>query len=69
MKVVGHQWYWSYETTDVLTDREVNFDSYMVAQDDLRRGGLRLLEVDNRLALPLQTSIRLLITAADVLHS
>lgn len=69
MKVIGHQWYWSYETTDVLTDKEVNFDSYMVAQDDLRRGGLRLLEVDNRLALPMQTSIRLLITAADVLHS
>jgi cytochrome c oxidase subunit 1 len=69
VKIVGHQWYWSYETTDMLTSKEVNFDSYMVAEDELQEGGLRLLEVDNRLLLPVRTNIRLLITAADVLHS
>jgi len=45
------------------------FDSYMVTEDDLYIGGLRLLEVDNRIVLPIETSIRLLITSADVLHS
>ena len=64
VKIVGHQWYWSYETTDMLTSKEVNFDSYMVAEDELQEGGLRLLEVDNRLLLPVRTNIRLLITAA-----
>jgi cytochrome c oxidase subunit 2 len=69
MKVIGHQWYWSYETTDYNTSKDVNFDSYMMLESDLPRGGLRLLEVDNRLSLPIRTNIRLIITAADVLHS
>jgi cytochrome c oxidase subunit 1 len=69
MKIIGHQWYWSYETTDMVSSKDVNFDSYMVAEDDLKVGGLRLLEVDNRLALPIRTNIRLIITAVDVLHS
>lgn len=49
--------------------KDINFDSYMVAEDELKVGGLRLLEVDNRLLLPVRTNIRMLITAADVLHS
>lgn len=69
LKVIGHQWYWSYETTDMLSAKEVNFDSYMVAEDELKLGGLRLLEVDNRLTLPVRTNIRLIVTAVDVLHS
>lgn len=69
MKVIGHQWYWSYETTDMVSAKDVNFDSYMVAEDELKLGGLRLLEVDNRLVLPVRTNIRMIITAADVLHS
>lgn len=69
VKVIGHQWYWSYETTDMLSAKDVNFDSYMLAEDDLPAGGLRLLEVDNRLSLPVRTNIRVIITAADVLHS
>jgi cytochrome c oxidase subunit 1 len=69
VKIIGHQWYWSYETTDILTAKDINFDSYMVAEDDLKIGSLRLLEVDNRLLLPIRTNIRLLITAVDVLHS
>lgn len=71
VKVIGHQWYWSYETTDSVSSKDVNFDSYMLTEDALREEGklLRLLEVDNRLALPVRTNIRVLITAADVLHS
>jgi cytochrome c oxidase subunit 2 len=67
LKVIGHQWYWSYEYSDDY--RFDNFDSYMIPEDDLRVGQLRLLEVDNRVYLPIDTHIRVLITSADVLHS
>jgi heme/copper-type cytochrome/quinol oxidase subunit 2 len=53
----------------MVSGRDVNFDSYMVAEDELKAGGLRLLEVDNRLVLPIRTNIRMIITAVDVLHS
>jgi cytochrome c oxidase subunit 2 len=72
LKVVGHQWYWSYEYSDYATlegGESLNFESYMSATDDLTNGTFRLLEVDNRLVLPENTHIRLLITSADVLHS
>ncbi len=134
VKIIGHQWYWSYEfdplysdmpeddisispekawesrtfwramTTgegavdmdvaveawlevyldddvDAITDlldswsnpkaapEHIGFDSYMLADDDLVLGGLRLLEVDNKVYLMTDTTIRLLITSADVLHS
>jgi heme/copper-type cytochrome/quinol oxidase subunit 2 len=41
----------------------------MLLEEDLPAGALRLLEVDNRLVLPVRTNVRLIITAADVLHS
>jgi len=44
-------------------------DSYMILEEDLALGSLRMLEVDNRLALPIETSIRILISSTDVLHS
>jgi cytochrome c oxidase subunit 1 len=69
IKVIGHQWYWSYETTDMITSKDINFDSYMLLEADLPKGALRLLEVDNRLVLPVRTNTRVIITAADVLHS
>ena len=55
----------------MVSSKDVNFDSYMLKEEDgvLAVGQLRLLEVDNRLALPIRTNIRLIITAADVLHS
>jgi len=40
----------------------------MIASDDLLKGSFRLLEVDNRIVLPINSHIRLLVTAADVLH-
>jgi len=68
VKITGHQWYWSYEyNTDV--NQQVSFDSYMISTEDLTPGMLRLLEVDNRVILPIRTHIRLLITSSDVLHS
>lgn len=72
LKVVAHQWYWSYEFSDYSSlegGEGLNFDSYMIAEEDLFGGGLRLLEVDNRVVLPVKTHVRILITSADVLHS
>jgi cytochrome c oxidase subunit 2 len=72
LKIVGHQWYWSYEYSDYLTsasDEGFGFDSYLLGVDDLTPGAFRLLEVDNRVVLPVNTHIRLLVSAADVLHS
>nr|QFZ89463.1 cytochrome oxidase subunit II [Moniligastridae sp. SC201712-02] len=66
IKVMGHQWYWSYEYTDFMN---IEFDSYMMPISDLSLGDYRLLEVDNRIVVPMQMETRLLITAADVIHS
>lgn len=71
LKVIGSQWYWTYEYSDNLeyADEPLIFDSYMLQEDDLEIGQFRLLEVDNRIVVPTNTHIRLLITASDVLHS
>lgn len=87
LKVIGHQWYWSYEygeiaedntlLTDPMYQKPKNFDSYMISEDNLESMTsnvedyrvLRLLEVDNRLILPWNEHIRVLITSTDVLHS
>ena len=71
IKAVGHQWYWSYEYSDYSTEEgeTINFDSYILPEDDLEFGQLRLLEVDNRITLPVNTHVRFVITSADVLHA
>lgn len=71
LKVTGNQWYWTYEYSDYASSNEdsITFDSYMIPEDDLEEGQLRLLEVDNRVVLPVQTHIRLLITGRDVIHN
>lgn len=68
VKVVGHQWYWSYEVQNLGGDL-LEFDSYMVGGEDLGLEGNRLLEVDNRLLLSVGEEVSILVTAADVLHS
>lgn len=72
IKVIGHQWYWTYEYSDYYVDGDEDaslvFDSYMLPEDELSKGHLRLLEVDNRVVLPAHTHIRVIITSADVLH-
>lgn len=71
LKVIGHQWYWSYEYSD-YSDFKGNcicFDSYMIPDDDLQKGQIRLLDVDNKVILPINVHIKALITSVDVLHS
>lgn len=70
IKVVGHQWYWSYEYSDYADQdgASIEFDSYMVPEADLEEGGLRLLEVDNQLVVPTHTHVRVILTSADVIH-
>lgn len=75
LKVMGHQWYWSYEYSDYNYYAKgknwgsISFDSYMIPESDLRLGDFRLLEVDNHVVLPVKTHIRIVVTASDVLHS
>nr|YP_009487617.1 cytochrome c oxidase subunit II [Anopheles costai]YP_009487968.1 cytochrome c oxidase subunit II [Anopheles nr. costai SP02_17_3]AWB98214.1 cytochrome c oxidase subunit 2 [Anopheles costai]AWB98253.1 cytochrome c oxidase subunit 2 [Anopheles costai]AWB98344.1 cytochrome c oxidase subunit 2 [Anopheles costai]AWB98565.1 cytochrome c oxidase subunit 2 [Anopheles costai]AWB99501.1 cytochrome c oxidase subunit 2 [Anopheles nr. costai SP02_17_3] len=66
LKSIGHQWYWSYEYSDFLN---LEFDSYMIPTNELELNGFRLLDVDNRIVLPMNNQIRILVTATDVLHS
>nr|YP_009192107.1 cytochrome c oxidase subunit II [Angaria neglecta]ALK03351.1 cytochrome c oxidase subunit II [Angaria neglecta] len=66
LKSIGHQWYWSYEYSDFLN---VEFDSYMVPEDDLSTGQARLLEVDHRVVVPVNTDVRVLVTSSDVIHA
>jgi cytochrome c oxidase subunit 2 len=68
LKIIGHQWYWSYEYSVGKKDKFV-FESYLSNLDDMYYGGFRLLETDNRIYLPINSYIRLLITSSDVLHS
>ena len=66
LKAIGHQWYWSYEYPD---NGNFTFDAYMIADQDLQEGQPRLLEVDNRVVLPVDTDVRILVTATDVIHA
>nr|ANG59297.1 cytochrome oxidase subunit II [Oropsylla silantiewi] len=66
LKTIGHQWYWSYEYSDF---NNIEFDSYMIPNEELMDNNFRLLDVDNRIILPFNSQIRILITATDVLHS
>ena len=66
VKVIGHQWYWEYEYPD---HGDFYFESYMIQDEDLKEGDLRLLTVDNPLVIPANKNVQILITAGDVLHS
>lgn len=67
IKAVGHQWYWSYEYSDI-GEENLEFDSYMIPTSDLNSGDLRLLEVDNRILVPVNTQVRVVVSGADVIH-
>nr|QEJ81593.1 cytochrome c oxidase subunit 2 [Asymmetricata circumdata] len=66
VKTIGHQWYWSYELSDF---EKTEFDSYMIPENEQSLGSFRLLDVDNRLALPVNTQIRMMVSSSDVIHS
>jgi len=79
LKVIGHQWYWSYEFSDYNyflcgTGNEgtkIKYDCYMTNLETMpeKQGYFRLLETNKRILLPIKTHIRLLVSSADVLHS
>nr|YP_010563154.1 cytochrome c oxidase subunit II [Demonax pseudonotabilis]UYX61160.1 cytochrome c oxidase subunit II [Demonax pseudonotabilis] len=66
IKIIGHQWYWSYEYSDF---KNIEFDSYMIPMNDLKSFSFRLLDVDNRMTIPYEIPIRVIITSSDVIHS
>nr|YP_009692466.1 cytochrome c oxidase subunit II [Limnogonus hypoleucus]QEH58878.1 cytochrome c oxidase subunit II [Limnogonus hypoleucus] len=66
IKAIGHQWYWSYEYSDF---KNIEFESYMKPTNEIEKNEFRLLETDNRVILPMNNQIRILVTATDVLHS
>lgn len=66
IKAVGHQWYWSYEYSDLAS---VILDSYITPTTDLVVGDPRLLDVDHRACLPYHTTARVVVTSMDVIHS
>lgn len=66
LKVTGHQWYWSFEYPD---HEGLAFDARMIEDKDLQPGQHRLLEVDQRIIVPVDTDVRVLVTGADVIHS
>lgn len=66
LKAIGNQWFWSYE----LPDHGVSFDSNMLSDAEAKaKGEPRLLGVDNRVVLPVNTPIKLITTSNDVIHS
>ena len=72
IKVLGHQWYWSYEYTDfwsVSGNTQIEFDSYITPTSDLEDNIFRLLDVDNRTVVPFLVHTRILISSADVIHA
>ncbi len=66
IKVTGHQWYWEYTFPE---QKNLDFSSYIIPDDKLKPGQLRLLSVDNDLVLPVEKNIRILQTSGDVIHS
>ncbi len=66
IKVTGNQWYWTYTYPD---NNEIEFDSIIVADDELEAGQPRMLTVDSPLVLPVGTNIRILLATNDVIHN
>lgn len=65
VKAIGHQWYWSYQ----YPEENLNFDSLMIEDKDIKPGQLRLLSVDNPVVVPAGKTVRVIVTSEDVLHS
>nr|WEI30817.1 cytochrome c oxidase subunit II [Rhipicephalus sanguineus] len=65
IKILGHQWYWSYEYSDFNKE----FDSFMIPEPEMMKNSFRLLDTDNNLLIPINTNIKYLISSMDVIHS
>lgn len=66
VKATAHQWYWTYSYPD---HDEIEFDSYMLKEDELTDPSLRLLDVDNPIVVPVGAKVRILVTSTDVIHN
>nr|WKK30132.1 cytochrome oxidase c subunit 2 [Ancistrocerus trifasciatus]WKK30134.1 cytochrome oxidase c subunit 2 [Ancistrocerus trifasciatus]WKK30137.1 cytochrome oxidase c subunit 2 [Ancistrocerus trifasciatus]WKK30139.1 cytochrome oxidase c subunit 2 [Ancistrocerus trifasciatus]WKK30142.1 cytochrome oxidase c subunit 2 [Ancistrocerus trifasciatus] len=66
IKTIGHQWYWQYEMSDYLN---IEFESFMLNYNSQLLWMARLLDVDNRVILPFNSSLRFIFTSTDVIHS
>jgi cytochrome c oxidase subunit 2 len=66
IKAIGHQWYWTYEYPD---HNNISFDSVMVPEAEIKAGMRRLLEVDNQVVVPVNATVRVQVTAEDVIHA
>jgi cytochrome c oxidase subunit II len=65
IKATGKQWFWSY----AYPDAKIEFDSVMVQEKDLKAGQPRLLAVDNEIVVPVNKTVHVLATGADVIHA
>nr|YP_003204918.1 cytochrome c oxidase subunit 2 [Millerozyma farinosa]CAY39288.1 cytochrome c oxidase, subunit 2 [Millerozyma farinosa] len=70
IKVMGLQWYWKYEYSDFVSDtgETIEFESYVIPDDMTEEGQLRLLDTDASMVVPVDTHVRFIVTANDVLH-
>ncbi|YP_008475092.1 cytochrome c oxidase subunit 2 (mitochondrion) [Ogataea philodendri] len=70
IKAIGLQWYWKYEYSDFINEKgeTIEFESYIIPEDLLEDGQLRMLDVDAHLICPVDTHIRFIVTGADVIH-
>ena len=75
VKAIGSQWYWEYEfatggdNEELGVGNEISYSSTMLAEDELGPDDMRLLAVDNALVVPVDTFVRVHVTATDVLHA
>jgi cytochrome c oxidase subunit 2 len=69
IKVTGNQWYWGYE----YVDHGFGFDSVMLQKDELADYGYApdeyLLATDTAVVVPVNATIVMQLTGADVIHS
>lgn len=66
IKASGNQWYWSYQYPD---EGGLEFDAFMVPEEDLTEGQPRLLATDQAIVVPVNKVVRLMVTAGDVIHA
>ena len=66
VKATGKQWYWSYSYPD---NGDFEFDSLMLKEGERKEGQPRLLAVDNEMVVPVNKTVRVITTGADVIHS
>ncbi len=70
LKVTANQWYWEYEYPDYTADGDpIGFAAFLKPDQEIGPGEVRLLETDNRVVVPVDTTVRVLITSNDVIHS